>query len=62
MTPDKAVPLGEILQHFEERVYRDPWEIEQEAGRIWGRTGFPGEDQVEEASGRGLATTGWADF
>ena len=50
VTPDKAVPLGEVLQHFEERAYRDPREIELEARRIWGRTAFPWGDKVEQPS------------
>ena len=47
VTPDRSVPLGEVLRHFEERVYKGLEDIEQESRYIWGRTGFPEGGEIE---------------
>ncbi|RLI10757.1 hypothetical protein DRO42_00255 [Candidatus Bathyarchaeota archaeon] len=51
VAPDRSVPLGEVLRYFEERIYRGLEDVELEARRVWGRTGFPDGREVEEGRG-----------
>lgn len=47
MAPSKTVKLKEILRHIKDVHYDDVDEIEAESTRIWDKTGFPNEDDVE---------------
>lgn len=41
VSPDRRVPLGEVLKHLRDDVYRSVEEVFEEAERVWGLTGFP---------------------
>ena len=47
VVPNRNIPLGEVLKYFGECIYQSPEDAELEARRIWRRTGFPEESEVE---------------
>jgi len=50
VAPDRSVPLGDVLRHFENRIYGGPEDAELEARRVWALTGFPEGSGTEKST------------